>query len=50
MRPTTSRRNASSADHADLEIINERFARMLRLGLFNFVRRTAKFRWGPCAS
>ena len=30
-----------------LEIINERFARMLRLGLFNFVRRTAEISVGP---
>ena len=30
-----------------LEIINERFARTLRLGLFNFVRRTAEIAVGP---
>ena len=30
-----------------LEIINERFARMLRIGLFNFVRRTAEISVGP---
>jgi len=30
-----------------LEIINERFARLLRLGLFNFVRRTAEISVGP---
>ncbi len=30
-----------------LEIINERFARLLRLGLFNFVRRSAEISVGP---
>ena len=30
-----------------LEIVNERFARMLRMGLFNFVRRTAEISVGP---
>ena len=30
-----------------LEIINERFARQLRLGLFNFMRRTAEIAVGP---
>ena len=30
-----------------LEIINERFARQLRLGLFNFMRRTAEISVGP---
>ena len=30
-----------------LEIINERFARLLRIGLFNFVRRTAEISVGP---
>src|SRR6266508_692724 len=30
-----------------LEIINERFSRLLRLGLFNFVRRTAEISVGP---
>ncbi len=30
-----------------LEIINERFARLLRLALFNFVRRTAEISVGP---
>jgi flagellar motor switch protein FliM len=30
-----------------LEIINERFARQMRLGLFNFMRRTAEISVGP---
>jgi len=30
-----------------LEIINERFARLLRIGLFNFMRRTADISVGP---
>lgn len=30
-----------------LEIINERFARLLRVGLFNFIRRTAEVSVGP---
>jgi flagellar motor switch protein FliM len=30
-----------------LEVINERFARQLRLGLFNFMRRTADISVGP---
>ncbi|SEK69041.1 flagellar motor switch protein FliM [Nitrosovibrio tenuis] len=30
-----------------LEIINERFARLLRLGLFNFMRRSANITAGP---
>jgi flagellar motor switch protein FliM len=30
-----------------LEIINERFARLLRLGLFNFMRRSANVTTGP---
>ena len=30
-----------------LDIVNERFARMLRMGLFNFVRRTAEIAVGP---
>lgn len=30
-----------------LEIINERFARLLRLGIFNFMRRTAEISVGP---
>ena len=30
-----------------LEIINERFSRLLRIGLFNFVRRTAEISVGP---
>jgi flagellar motor switch protein FliM len=30
-----------------LEIINERFARLLRVGLFNFVRRSAEISVGP---
>ena len=30
-----------------LEMINERFARMLRIGLFNFIRRTAEISVGP---
>ena len=30
-----------------LEIINERFARLLRIGLFNFMRRTAEIAVGP---
>ncbi len=30
-----------------LEIINERFARLLRIGLFNFIRRTAEISVGP---
>jgi flagellar motor switch protein FliM len=30
-----------------LEIINERFARLLRIGLFNFVRRSAEIAVGP---
>ena len=30
-----------------LEIINERFARQLRIGLFNFMRRTAEISAGP---
>ncbi|HET7061689.1 MAG TPA: flagellar motor switch protein FliM, partial [Nitrosospira sp.] len=30
-----------------LEIINERFARLLRLGLFNFMRRSANVTAGP---
>ena len=30
-----------------LEIINERFARLLRLGLFNFMRRSANVSVGP---
>jgi flagellar motor switch protein FliM len=30
-----------------LEIINERFARLLRIGLFNFVRRTPEISVGP---
>jgi flagellar motor switch protein FliM len=30
-----------------LELINERFARQLRLGLFNFMRRTAEISVGP---
>ena len=34
-----------------LEIINERFARLLRIGLFNFLRRSAEDRRsGRCAS
>ena len=32
---------------ATLEIINERFARLLRIGLFNFMRRTAEISVGP---
>ena len=30
-----------------LELINERFARLLRIGLFNFIRRTAEISVGP---
>lgn len=30
-----------------LEIINERFARLMRVGLFNFIRRTAEISVGP---
>lgn len=30
-----------------LELINERFARLLRIGLFNFMRRTAEISVGP---
>src|SRR5512140_3475050 len=30
-----------------LEIINERFARLLRIGLFNFMRRSAEIAVGP---
>jgi flagellar motor switch protein FliM len=30
-----------------LEIINERFARLLRIGLFNFIRRSAEVSVGP---
>src|SRR4051812_42434229 len=30
-----------------LEIINERFARLLRIGLFNFMRRTAEIAVSP---
>jgi flagellar motor switch protein FliM len=30
-----------------LEIINERFARLLRMGLFNFMRRSAEISVGP---
>ncbi len=30
-----------------LEIINERFSRLLRIGLFNFMRRTAEISVGP---
>ncbi|MGN6648714.1 MAG: flagellar motor switch protein FliM, partial [Trinickia sp.] len=30
-----------------LEIINERFARLLRIGIFNFMRRTAEISVGP---
>ncbi len=30
-----------------LELINERFARQLRIGLFNFMRRTAEVSIGP---
>ena len=30
-----------------LEIINERFARLLRIGLFNFLRRSAEVSIGP---
>jgi len=30
-----------------LELINERFARLLRIGLFNFVRRSAEIAVGP---
>jgi len=30
-----------------LEIINERFARLLRIGLFNFIRRSAEISVGP---
>ena len=30
-----------------LELINERFARLLRIGLFNFVRRSAEISVGP---
>ncbi|HKU00414.1 MAG TPA: flagellar motor switch protein FliM, partial [Paraburkholderia sp.] len=30
-----------------LEIINERFARLLRVGIFNFMRRTAEISVGP---
>ncbi len=30
-----------------LEIINERFARLLRIGLFNFMRRSAEISVGP---
>lgn len=30
-----------------LEIVNERFARLLRVGLFNFVRRSAEISVGP---
>jgi flagellar motor switch protein FliM len=29
-----------------MEIVNERFARNLRVGLFNFIRRSPKFRLG----
>ena len=32
-----------------LEIINERFARSFRLGMFNFIRRTAEISVGPVA-
>ncbi|UGA38339.1 hypothetical protein JOS77_00120 [Chromobacterium haemolyticum] len=31
-----------------LEIINERFARNLRIGLFNFIRRNAEISLGRC--
>jgi flagellar motor switch protein FliM len=30
-----------------LEVINERFARLLRIGLFNFVRRSPEISVGP---
>jgi flagellar motor switch protein FliM len=30
-----------------LEIINERFARLVRIGLFNFLRRSAEVSVGP---
>ena len=30
-----------------LEVINERFARLMRVGLFNFIRRTAEISVGP---
>ena len=30
-----------------LEIINERFARLLRIGLFNFMRRSPEISVGP---
>src|SRR5260370_34803573 len=30
-----------------LEIINDRFARLLRVGIFNFMRRTAEISVGP---
>ncbi len=30
-----------------LELINERFARLLRIGLFNFMRRSAEISVGP---
>jgi len=33
-----------------LELINERFARYLRIGLFNYMHRTTeRYRWGPSA-
>ncbi len=31
----------------DLEIINDRFARLLRIGIFNFMRRSAEISVGP---
>ena len=30
-----------------MEIINERFARLFRIGLFNFIRRTPEISVGP---
>ena len=47
-RTTSRRRNASSAAACpDLEIINDRFARLLRVGIFNFMRRSAEISVGP---
>jgi len=33
-----------------MEIVNERFARNLRVGLFNFIRRSPEISVGPVAS
>ena len=44
--PTTQRRVVRERLHA-LEIINERFARQFRMGLFNLLRRSPDITVGP---